>query len=89
MTTEDKPAFRKATRRGLNRIMWLRNGLVSLRRKFLVIFWKMDIHPSVQMSLSAKFDRTFPIGVHVDAHSFIAFEARVLTHDRRAMRDFG
>ncbi|WP_281259939.1 acyltransferase [Palleronia abyssalis] len=34
------------------------------------------------MSLSAKLDRTFPIGVHVGARSYIAFETRILTHDR-------
>jgi acetyltransferase-like isoleucine patch superfamily enzyme len=41
----------------------------------------MDIDPSAQFSLSTKFDRTFPIGVHVGAHSYVAFEARILTHD--------
>ncbi len=82
MTSEEQPVFHKATRRGLNRIKWLRNSLVTLKRNILIKFWKMDIHPNVQMSLSAKFDRSFPIGVHVDAYSFIAFEARILTHDR-------
>jgi serine acetyltransferase len=82
MTSEEKLVFHKATRRGLNRIKWLRHSLVTLKRNILIAFWKMDIHPSVQMSLSAKFDRSFPIGVHVDAYSFIAFEARILTHDR-------
>ena len=42
----------------------------------------MDLHPTMKMSLSAKFDRTFPIGVHVGAYSYVAFEARMLTHDR-------
>lgn len=41
----------------------------------------MDIHPSAQLSMSAKFDRTYPRGVHVGAYSYIAFEARILTHD--------
>lgn len=72
----------KARRRGLNRIAGFRNKLVSLRRWVLITVWKMDLHPTMQMSLSAKFDRTFPIGVHVGAHSYIAFEARLLTHDR-------
>lgn len=73
---------RKAQRRGLNRVAALRNALVGLRRHWLVRCWGMDIHPTVQMSLSARFDRTFPVGVHVGAHSWIAFEARILTHDR-------
>mgnify|MGYP005852803461 CR=1 FL=1 len=42
----------------------------------------MDIHPTVQLSLSAKLDRTFPIGVHVGEYSYVAFEARILCHDR-------
>ncbi|TMV82379.1 acyltransferase [Thioclava sp. BHET1] len=42
----------------------------------------MDIHPTALLSLSARLDRTFPIGVHVGARSYLAFEACVLTHDR-------
>lgn len=42
----------------------------------------MDIDPTAGFSLSARFDRTFPIGVHVGAHRSVAFEARILTHDR-------
>lgn len=34
------------------------------------------------MSLTAKFDLTFPKGVHVGPYSYIAFGARILTHDR-------
>lgn len=72
----------KARRRGLNRLSGLRNILVTLRRSALRRLWGMDIDPTAQFSLSAKFDRTFPIGVHVGPHSYIAFEARILTHDR-------
>ena len=73
---------KKAKRRGLNRLSGLRNILVKARWLSLTKIWKMDLHPTVKMSLSAKFDRTFPIGVHVGAHSYVAFEARILTHDR-------
>lgn len=76
------PKLAKARRRGLNRLSWLRNLLVDLRRLWLRRVWGMDIHPTAQFSLSAKFDRTFPIGVHVGAYSYVAFEARILTHDR-------
>lgn len=41
----------------------------------------MDIHETVQMSLSSKFDLTYPAGVHVGAYSYVAFRARILTHD--------
>ena len=72
----------KARKRGLNRLSGLRNMLVGLRRTFYAKVFGMDIHPTVQMSLSAKLDRTFPQGVHVGAHSYLAFESRILTHDR-------
>lgn len=81
-TVGSGPRLAKARRRGLNRLSWLRNSLVRLRRTWLRRVWGMDIHPTAQLSFSAKFDRTFPIGVHVGAHSYIAFEARILTHDR-------
>ena len=81
LQTDPSPRPAKARALGLNRLLPLRNALVDLRRAFLVRVWGMDIHPTAQMSLSAKFDRTFPIGVHVGAHSFIAFEARILCHD--------
>lgn len=74
--------FAKAKRRGLNRLSGLRNLLVSARRLILCRVWGMDIHPTAQFSLSTKFDRTFPVGVHVGPYSYLAFEARILTHDR-------
>lgn len=42
----------------------------------------MDIDRTVQMSLSAKPDMTFPKGVHIGANTMIAFGAHILTHDR-------
>ena len=42
----------------------------------------IDIHPSVQMSLSAKLDLTFPKGIHVGENTYLAFESRILSHDR-------
>lgn len=72
----------KVRRRGLNRLSWLRTILVDIRRAWLRKVWGMDIHPTAQMSLSAKLDRTFPVGVHVGENSYLAFESRILTHDR-------
>ena len=77
----NKPQFKKANRRGLNRLQSLRNLLVKMKRVIYVHIWGMDIHPTAQFSLSAKFDRTFPIGVHIGSQTYIAFEARILTHD--------
>ena len=71
----------KARRRGLNRLKGLRHVLVGLRRLVCNRVWGMDIHPTAQFSLSTKFDRTFPIGVHVGPRSYVAFEVRILTHD--------
>ncbi|WP_245622456.1 acyltransferase [Litoreibacter arenae] len=55
---------------------------MSAKRVMLTRGFGMDIHPSAEMSLSARLDRTFPIGVHIGAASYVAFEACVLTHDR-------
>ncbi len=74
--------YKKARKRGLNKLAFVRNLLIDTRRAWYRRFWKMDIHPTVQFSLSAKFDRTFPIGIHVGPHSYIAFDSRILTHDR-------
>jgi acetyltransferase-like isoleucine patch superfamily enzyme len=74
--------YRKANLRGLNKLKRLRRALVTLRRTYYVRVWGMDLHPTVEMSLSAKLDKTFPQGVHVGRNSFLAFESRILTHDR-------
>lgn len=66
----------------LNKLSGLRNLLVSLRRCFLTRVFGMDIHPTVQISLSATMDMTFPKGVHVGEYSYLAYSAYVLTHDR-------
>lgn len=66
----------------LNKLSGVRNLLVSAKRAVFVRILGMDIHPTAQLSLSAKPDMTFPKGVHVGAHSYLAFNTRVLTHDR-------
>lgn len=81
MTSEASPP-KKAKRRGLNRIKEVRHFLIAAKRNWLRFFWGMDIHPTVRISLSAKLDRTFPKGIHVGENTSIAFEARILTHDR-------
>lgn len=75
-------APKKARAYGLNRLRVLRRVLVAARRQVLCKLWGMDIHPTAEMSLSARFDKTFPKGVHVGAQSYIAFQACILTHDR-------
>lgn len=80
-TTGGQP-MKKARRRGLNRLSGLRNLIVDAKRLWYRRVWGMDIHPTAQFSLSAKFDRTFPIGIHIGPLSYVAFDTRILTHDR-------
>lgn len=75
-------SYLKAKKQGLNRLSAIRNLLVGMRLRFYRKIWGMDIDPTCQMSLSAKLDRTFPAGVHVGAHTYLAFESRILCHDR-------
>ena len=67
--------------RSLNELRKLRKLFVFIKKTWLTLFWKMDIHHSVEMSLSAKFDKTHPAGIHVGANTYIAFDVRVLAHD--------
>ena len=66
----------------LNRFLVVRDWLVAAKKAYYVTIWGMDLHESCSFSLSARFDRTHPRGVHVDADSFVAFDAAILTHDR-------
>ena len=66
---------------GLNRLKMVRRFFVSVRRFLLRKVWGLDLHPTVEMSLSAKFDLTYPAGIHIGAFSYVAFDARILSHD--------
>lgn len=59
----------------------VRDILLGLRSYYQRRLRKMDIHPTVRMSLSAKLDTSFPAGIHIDRGSYIAFDARIMTHD--------
>lgn len=65
----------------LSRLSVLRRILITVRLWFFRRAMGMDIHPTVQMSLSAKPDMSFPKGIHIGESSYIAFNARILTHD--------
>ncbi len=65
----------------LNSLERLRNLLIQTRAAYLRYVWGMDIDPTATFSLSARFDRTYPKGIHVGAETYIAFEATILTHD--------
>ena len=66
----------------LNKFLRVRNIVVAVKRAMLTKFWGMDIHPSVQFSLSTRFDKTYPKGVHVAENTYIAFDVAILAHDR-------
>lgn len=78
----DGPTVARGSRMTLNRLLPLRTILVSAKRALYTRVFGMDLHPTSQFSLSAYFDRTYPQGVHVGAHSWVALQAVVLTHDR-------
>lgn len=65
----------------LNRLFKVRRALVTLKWFYLTKIWGMDIDRTAEFSLSARFDKTYPAGVHVGAESYIAFDAAILAHD--------
>jgi acetyltransferase-like isoleucine patch superfamily enzyme len=65
----------------LNALKWLRQSIVFAKRAYYRRIWGMDIDPTCTFSLTARFDHTYPRGVHVGAETYIAFNARILTHD--------
>jgi acetyltransferase-like isoleucine patch superfamily enzyme len=65
----------------LNKLQALRRLLFALRKLYLTKIWGMDLHPTCQFSLSARFDKTFPRGIHVGAESYVAFDAVILSHE--------
>jgi len=66
---------------GLNRFQFIRRALVRAKWLYYTKFWGMDIDPTASYSLSVRFDKTFPEGVHIGAETYVAFEAAILTHD--------
>jgi acetyltransferase-like isoleucine patch superfamily enzyme len=73
----------RARRRGLigSLLIALRNVLISARKLYLRHILGVDFHPSCKFSLKANFDRTNPKGIHIEAGTYIAFNAVILAHD--------
>ena len=67
--------------KSLNQLRSVRLALVALKRFYLNRVWGMDLHPTCQFSLSARFDRTYPRGIHVGEESYVAFDAAILSHE--------
>src|ERR1700735_1661252 len=78
---ETVPARRQGVLSSLNQFRHLRYLLVAIKRTYLNRIWGMDLHPTCTFSLTTRFDRAFPRGVHVGAETYLAFEAAVLTHE--------
>ncbi|WP_145962980.1 acyltransferase [Mangrovicoccus ximenensis] len=78
----EAPVYKKIRKGGLRRFLGLRRVVIDTMRWYYTRIWKMDLHPSCQFSMSAKFDKTYPQGVHVGENSYVAFESRILCHDR-------
>jgi acetyltransferase-like isoleucine patch superfamily enzyme len=67
--------------RSLNKLWWLRRAIVRARWFYYTRFWGMDIDPTARYSLSVRFDKTYPKGIHIGAHTYVAFDVAILTHD--------
>ncbi len=61
-----------------NLIRW-----ILLQPYYLVLtkLYKMDISSSARISLGAKLDKTYPIGIHIGCESYIASGALMFSHD--------
>lgn len=67
--------------RSLNQFLKIRDVVLNLRRAYYNKVWGMDLHPTSVFSTTARFDTTYPKGVHVGEYSYVAFGAAILTHD--------
>ena len=64
-----------------NQLKKIRDLLLKAKHLYFTKVWHMDIDPAARFSLSARFDRTYPVGVHLGPESYVAFGATILTHD--------
>lgn len=67
--------------KSLNQLEFIRRIIV---KSFFLVYtkvWGMDLHPTSTFSLSTKFDKTYPRGVHVGEYSYVAFGVVILCHD--------
>src|SRR5262245_35531496 len=80
-TARIDPPTRIFKLRSLNELLWLRQAFVRAKWLYYTRVWGMDIDPTVNFSLSVRFDKTYPAGMHVGAQTYIAFEVAILSHD--------
>jgi len=65
----------------LGQLTGLRRVLVELKRLYFRRVWGMDIDPTSDFSLTARFDKNNPKGIHIGADTYVAFDAAILSHD--------
>jgi len=65
----------------LYQLKFLRNILVKTKYIVYTKIWGMDLHPTCNFSLSVKFDRLYPKGLHIGPYTYVAFDATILCHD--------
>ncbi|EGD60024.1 isoleucine patch superfamily acetyltransferase [Novosphingobium nitrogenifigens DSM 19370] len=65
----------------LNKLRGIQRTLMKARIFLMTRVWKMSIHPTARISMTAKLDKTYPKGVHIDRFSYVAFGATILCHD--------
>jgi acetyltransferase-like isoleucine patch superfamily enzyme len=62
-------------------VRFIRLLLLSLRVKFLKLYYGMNISDGVLLSSKCNLDKTNPKGVFIGRDSYVAFGATILTHD--------
>lgn len=65
----------------LRHLSRIRSMLLKLKRLYFVRLWHMDIDPTAAFSLTARFDKTHPKGMHIGAQSYVTSGALILAHD--------
>lgn len=60
---------------------FIRLLILSLRVKFLKLFYGMNISDGVLLSSKCNLDKTNPKGIFIGNDSYVAFGATILTHD--------
>lgn len=59
----------------------IRLVVISIRHRFLVRAYKMDLSRTCRISFGARLDKTYPQGIHIGNDSYVASGAVVFSHD--------
>jgi acetyltransferase-like isoleucine patch superfamily enzyme len=67
-------------------IKWLMQFVYLVRQRYYSHIKGVDIDPTAKIGSGVLFDKTFPQGIHIGAHSFLTNDVVVLTHDHSTSR---